>query len=111
MKEVEFLFNDTVITNPHYDESGRFNVNPVEYYGEAYLNSLNKFIKMIEGAKNNIKYTWSEETLNSYKELIVKINKEEMLEQVTFFVENHCQLEDGDTNEMLIADLLNQIYD
>lgn len=66
---------------------------------------------MIEGAKNNIKYTWSEETLNSYKELIVKINKEEMLEQVTFFVENHCQLEDGDTNEMLIADLLNQIYD
>ena len=34
-----------------------------------------------------------------------------MLEQVTFFVENHCQLEDGDTNEMLIADLLNQIYD
>ena len=26
-----------------------------------------------------MKYTWSQETLNSYKELIVKINKEEML--------------------------------
>jgi hypothetical protein len=40
MKEVEFLFNDTVITNPHYDESGRFDVNPIEYYGKAYLDSI-----------------------------------------------------------------------
>jgi len=57
-----------------------------------------------------MKYTWSEETLNSYKELIEKINKEEMLKEVDFFVTNHCNLEDGDTNEMLIEDLLNQIY-
>ena len=57
-----------------------------------------------------MKYTWSEETLNSYKELIVKINKEEMLKEVDFFVTNHCNLEDGDTNEMLVTDLLNQIY-
>ena len=57
-----------------------------------------------------MKYTWSEETLNSYKELIVKINKEEMLKEVYFFVTNHCNLEDGDTNEMLVTDLLNQIY-
>jgi hypothetical protein len=57
-----------------------------------------------------MKYTWSQETLNSYKELIVKINKEEMLKEVDFFVTNHCNLEDGDTNEMLIEDLLNQIY-
>ena len=53
-----------------------------------------------------MKYTWSKETLNSYKELIVKINKEE----IDFFVTNHCNLEDGDTNEMLVTDLLNQIY-
>ena len=57
-----------------------------------------------------MKYTWSEETLNSYKELIEKINKEEMLKEIDFFVTNHCNLEDGDTNEMLIEDLLNQIY-
>ena len=42
--------------------------------------------------------------------MINKINKEEMFSDVTFFVENHCQLEDGETNEMLVADLLNQIY-
>ena len=57
-----------------------------------------------------MKYTWNDHTLNSYKELIVKINKEEMLKEVDFFVTNHCNLEDGDTNEMLIEDLLNQIY-
>jgi hypothetical protein len=57
-----------------------------------------------------MKYTWNDHTLNSYKELIEKINKEEMLKEVDFFVTNHCNLEDGDTNEMLIEDLLNQIY-
>jgi|TARA_B100001094_G_scaffold332546_1_gene405112 hypothetical protein len=57
-----------------------------------------------------MKYTWSKETLHSYKELIEKINKEEMMKEVNFFVTNHCNLEDGDTNEMLVEDLLNQIY-
>ena len=57
-----------------------------------------------------MKYTWNDHTLESFKEMINKINKEEMFNDVTFFVENHCQLEDGETNEMLVADLLNQIY-
>ncbi len=57
-----------------------------------------------------MKYTWSKETLHSYRELIEKINKEEMIKELNFFVTNHCNLEDGDTNEMLVADLLNQIY-
>jgi hypothetical protein len=57
-----------------------------------------------------MKYTWNDHTLNLFKEMINKINKEEMFNDVTFFVENHCQLEDGETNEMLVADLLNQIY-
>ena len=57
-----------------------------------------------------MKYTWNDHTLNSFKEMINKINVEEMFNDVTFFVENHCQLEDGETNEMLVADLLNQIY-
>tara|TARA_R110001583_G_scaffold23353_4_gene86387 strand:+ start:8378 stop:8557 length:180 start_codon:yes stop_codon:yes gene_type:complete len=58
-----------------------------------------------------MKYTWSEETLHSYRELIEKINKEEMIKEVNFFVKNNCNLEDGDTNEMLVTDLLNQIYE
>lgn len=35
-----FKFEGTWITNPNYDETGRFKVNPVEYYGEAYLTTL-----------------------------------------------------------------------
>ena len=57
-----------------------------------------------------MKYTWNDHTLNSFKEMINKINVEEMFNDVTFFVTNHCNLEDGDTNEMLVEDLLNQIY-
>ena len=37
---MEFIFNDTVITDPTMDETCRFNVNPIEYYGEAYLKAL-----------------------------------------------------------------------
>ena len=33
---MEFIFENTVITDPTMDETGRFNVNPVEYYGEAF---------------------------------------------------------------------------
>lgn len=57
-----------------------------------------------------IKYTWNDHTLESFKEMIPKINIEEMLNDVIFFVENDCTLEKGDTKEMLVADLLNQIY-
>ena len=35
---------------------------------------------------------------------------EEMFSDVYHFVENHCQLEEGDSIAMLVADLLNQIY-
>ena len=57
-----------------------------------------------------MKYTWNDHTLNSFKEMINKINVEEMFDDVVFFVENDCQLENGDTKAMLVADLLNQIY-
>jgi len=42
--------------------------------------------------------------------MINKINVEEMFNDVVFFVESDCQLENGDTKAMLVADLLNQIY-
>ena len=32
-------------TDPTLDETGRFEVNPVEYYGETYLNALKELIK------------------------------------------------------------------
>lgn len=57
-----------------------------------------------------MKYTWNDHTLNSFKEMINKINVEEMFDDVVFFVESDCQLENGDNKAMLVADLLNQIY-
>ena len=37
-----FIFEDTLITDPTLDETGRFQVNPKEYYKEQYINSLKK---------------------------------------------------------------------
>lgn len=39
-----FIFQGTVITNPHYDETGRFVVDPINYYGQAYLDYLQELI-------------------------------------------------------------------
>ena len=35
-----FVFDGIEITNPLVSECGRFTVDPIEHYGEAYLNSL-----------------------------------------------------------------------
>ena len=32
MNKIEFEYEGVWITNPHYDETGRFEVNPKEYY-------------------------------------------------------------------------------
>ena len=37
---LNFVHNDTYITDQYMDETGRFEVNPIEYYGENYLNAL-----------------------------------------------------------------------
>lgn len=36
---VYFEFEGVAIHDPFTEESGRFEVDPVEYYGEAFLNS------------------------------------------------------------------------
>ena len=39
---IEFEYEGVWITNATLDETGRFEVNPVEYYGETYLNAQKK---------------------------------------------------------------------
>ena len=36
----KFVYNGVEITNPYVSECGRFDVNPIEYYGRAYRDSL-----------------------------------------------------------------------
>ena len=56
------------------------------------------------------KFYWDEDTLSAFRFESNYIDKEELLESVTEFVEIDCHLEDGETEEMLIQDLMNQIY-
>ena len=58
----------------------------------------------------NKKFYWNNETLEHFKFHSNYQNKEESLKEITKFVENECSLEDGETEEMLINDLVKQIY-
>ena len=58
----------------------------------------------------NKKFYWNEETLNHFKFHSNYQNKEEVINEITLFVENECSLENNETEEMLIKDLIKQIY-
>ena len=45
-----------------------------------------------------------------HKVLIVLKRVNKVLQDITLFVENDCTLEDGETENELINDLINQIY-
>ena len=47
--KIEFEYKGVWITNPTLDETGRFEVNPVEYYGETLQNLLlNDKVRIID---------------------------------------------------------------
>ena len=56
------------------------------------------------------KFYWNEETLEHFRFNSSYVNKKEIEKEVTKFVENECSLEENETEEMLIKDLLHQIY-
>lgn len=71
MQNLTFEFEGTLIQNPNFDETGRFEVNPVEYYGQAYLDaySYSKYKELEEVLKeNNIEVedtSWDNDTCRS----------------------------------------------
>ncbi len=56
------------------------------------------------------KYTWNPETINHFQYMSSYISSKEIYEMVQDFVAVDCQLEDGDTEEMLVDDLYKQIF-
>ena len=58
----------------------------------------------------NKKFYWNEETLNHFKFHSNYQNKEEVINEITLFVENECSLENNETEEDLIKDLIKQVY-
>lgn len=61
---------------------------------------------------NNMKnkFYWNEDTLEAFKFEAKYQSYADVKEDVEFFVYSDCHLEDGETEEMLIEDLMNQIY-
>ena len=51
MNNFKFKFNGTLIEDANTDETGRFEVNPIKYYGQEYIDAyvLHKY-KNIEAA-------------------------------------------------------------
>jgi hypothetical protein len=57
------------------------------------------------------RYYWNEDTLKLFKDLIeLGEDSKTIKEQVKLFVQRDCTLEDNETEEMLINDLIKQIY-
>lgn len=59
---------------------------------------------------NKSKYTWNADTINHFQFMSSYISGEEIYEIVQDFVAVDCQIEDGDTEEMLVDDLYKQIF-
>ena len=59
---------------------------------------------------SNKKFYWNEDTLNHFKFQSNYQNENETIKEITKFVEIDCSLENGETEEMLINDLVNQVY-
>lgn len=58
---------------------------------------------------NNMKYYWNPETVKNYKDS--NLSSEELYNEVKHFVGMDCQLEDGETEEQLIQDLIKKIQE
>ena len=56
------------------------------------------------------KFYWNDETLQHFKFTASYTTENEVKEEVEEFVEISCSLEDGETEEMLVNDLMYQIY-
>tara|TARA_R110001592_G_C13148670_1_gene747982 strand:+ start:734 stop:922 length:189 start_codon:yes stop_codon:yes gene_type:complete len=56
------------------------------------------------------KFHWNQETINHFKLESKSFSKKFVLNNITTFVHNDCDLENGETLEDLIEDLTNQIY-
>lgn len=56
------------------------------------------------------KFYWNEETLDYFNYKMTFETARETYEQIQEFVECECSLEDNETEEMLVDDLYNTVY-
>ena len=57
-----------------------------------------------------MKYTWNEDTLEHFKFIANYDTKENLLYEITEFVENNCSIEENEVEQDLVDDLVAQVY-
>ena len=57
-----------------------------------------------------MKYTWNEDTLEHFKFIANYDTKENLLYEITEFVENNCTIEENEVEQDLVDDLVAQVY-
>ena len=70
---------------------------------------MNTRLKLREG-EGRTKFYWSEETLTHFKERRVAFSALNIVKEITQFVEESCDLEDGEEVEDLVVDLIQQVF-
>jgi len=56
------------------------------------------------------KFYWDSETLDYFSELAIRKTNSEVKKAIEEFAKFDCYLEDGETEEMLVNDLMKQVY-
>jgi hypothetical protein len=56
------------------------------------------------------KYYWNEDTINHFKEVSNNNHKMNTIEQMLSFVQNNCELKEGETYTDLAADLYFKVF-
>jgi|TARA_B110000914_G_C15040594_1_gene255141 hypothetical protein len=57
-----------------------------------------------------MKYNWNEDTINHFRFESMYENTEKIEKRIKEFVEIDCTIEDGESEEDLVDDLMNQVY-
>jgi len=60
--------------------------------------------------KTKHQFHWNDDTLDYFQFQSNYQNREENEKEIKVFVETCCSLEEGETEEMLINDLIKQVY-
>ena len=64
----------------------------------------------LEGRIATKDFYWNEDTIDHFKFISNYTSKSEVRKQIANFVEIDCTLENGETEEELIIDLISKIY-
>ena len=60
--------------------------------------------------RKNMKNNWNEDTVNHFRFESMYENAEKIEQRITEFVEINCNLEDSESEQNLVDDLMNEVY-